>query len=356
MAEDKLPLYRDPETGVSISTHSMIKTFRRCPKQAYYKYVERLKPQMLGKPLRRGTWIHSLLETYYKGEDWEAEHAKQCRKFSELFDEEKDALGDLPNEMMRLMKSYLWHYKGEAWKVHEIEFTLEAAFPDGALYRGKIDMLIEDQYGLWIVDHKSHARLPDLTYRMLDAQSALYVWAAWKNKIPVQGHIWNYIRTKAPTTPRQLKAGGISQAKNIDTDFPTYLAALRKYGLDPQAPEHRRKLIQLKKDRYQPGEMQTSSFFRRDTLEKSKSTLLQVASDAYTIHQRMHDYPFDNPRRVERAPDRSCNFSCSYTDLCSVELFGGNGDAIRRSRFKVGDPMDYYYDNESLEERKADRD
>lgn len=348
---ESLPLYID--NGKTITTHSMIKTFRRCPRQAKYKYVERLKPKVLGKPLRRGTWIHSLLEAKYKGEDWEEDHERQTKKFHLLFDEEKEAMGDLPNEMYRLMKSYLWHYKIDDWKVHEVEFTLEAELPDGSLYRGKIDLLIEDQYGLWIVDHKSHARLPDLSFRLLDAQSALYVWAAHKNKIPVQGHIWNYIKTKPPTVPQQLKRGGLSK-RTIDTDFPTFLAALRQYGEDPQ--NHKRMLRYLKSQRYEHGAIQTSPFFQRSILEKTKPMLLQVAQEAYTTHKRMHSYPFHDDRQIERVPDRSCTFSCSYTDLCTVELFGGNGDQIRRTRYNVGDPMSYYYDNESLEERKADRD
>jgi hypothetical protein len=42
-------LYTDDKTGKLISTHSMLKTFRRCPKQAEFKYVHRLKPRRLGK-------------------------------------------------------------------------------------------------------------------------------------------------------------------------------------------------------------------------------------------------------------------------------------------------------------------
>ena len=37
---------------------------------------------------------------------------------------------------------------------HEVEFVLETEFPDGTIYRGKIDLLIENHGGLWIVDHK----------------------------------------------------------------------------------------------------------------------------------------------------------------------------------------------------------
>ena len=49
------------QDGKSITTHSMIKTMLRCPKQTQYKYAERLKKRVItvrDKPLKRGTWIH----------------------------------------------------------------------------------------------------------------------------------------------------------------------------------------------------------------------------------------------------------------------------------------------------------
>ena len=339
------------ETGVSVHTHSMLKTFRRCPKQAQYKYVDRLKPKIMGRPLRRGTWIHELLETHYKGGDWKAKHLELTEKFNNYFEEEREAMGDLPDECLRIMRGYLWHYKDEVWIVHEVEFTLECEFPDGSIYRGKIDMLIENQYGLWIVDHKTHKSLPNLDFRLLDAQSSLYVWAAHKNDIPVQGHIWNYIKTKPPGRPHLLKDGTRLSKAKMDTDFPTYVTELRRLGIDPKDYAHQ--VNRLRRMRYAPGEMQTSPFFRRDILEKSPGMVKQIAQEAYLTAKRMDTYPFDRGF-AERNVDKSCTFMCSYTELCTMELFGGNPDQIRRSRYTVGDPLDYYYDNETRTENMGE--
>ena len=123
----------------------MLKTFRRCPKQAQYKYVERLKPKEVQKNLHRGKWMHKLLELYHMGEDWQEEHAKWCHKFDKLFDEEKDRLGDLPREILRMMKAYIWHYAADEWEVLEVEFVVECKFPDGTVYRAKIDALVKNQ-------------------------------------------------------------------------------------------------------------------------------------------------------------------------------------------------------------------
>lgn len=337
------PVYWDPEVDQGVVTHSMIKTMRQCPQQFNYKYIQRLKPKMLGRPLRFGTWMHALYEAYHKGEDWRAIHAHYTAKFSKYFDEEKTFLGDLPRDCLRTMLSYIWHYKHDPWRVLEVEFTLEAELPDGTLYRGKIDMLVENQYGLWIVDHKNHKTLPGLEFRMLDAQSALYIWAAIKNGLKVQGHIWNYVRSVPPSEPQLLKNGSaLSRSKKIVTDYPHLVRALKHYGLDP-AP-YADMLARLRAQQYQPGEMQTSPFFRRDVLEKSPALLKRVATEGFVTSNRIKDYRWDRQDRIERNPGNSCKFMCSYTDLCTTELFGGNADFLRRRNFEEGDPMDYYQD------------
>lgn len=341
-------LYLDPESGRVVSTHSMLKTFRRCPNQARYKYDWRLKPRLLGAPLKRGTWIHSLLEEFHAGRDWEDMHRKLSSKYDEMFDEEKDFYGDMPKEILTIMRSYIWHYKNDPWKVLETEFIIETEWPDGSIYRGKVDALIENQFGLWLVDHKSHKTLPDFNFRIIDAQSALYLWAALRSKIPVQGFIWNYLRWKAPSVPKIILNKTRLSKSAIDTDYPTYTRALKSYR--EEYPENFRITAEyvamqkaLKAQQYRPGEPQTSTFFRRDVLEKQPAMLRQVAQEAYRTHQRMNEYDFDAPG-VERVPDRSCGFMCSYTDLCTAELLGGNIKPLLKQNYIVGDPNDYYQD------------
>lgn len=337
-------LYTDPESGQRVTTHSMIKTFRRCPKQAQYKYYDRLKPKELQGHLHRGKWVHKLLELFHNGEDWRAEHERWSHKFNRLFDEEKDKWGDLPNDILRVMLSYIWHYKQDEWEVLDVEFVVETPFPDGTIYRGKVDALVRNQFGLWLVDHKTHKTLPDHQFRLLDAQSALYLWAALREKYGVEGFIWNYIRWKPPTIPQLLKNGERLSKRSIETDYPTMARAIKRYGLDPTP--YKERLRYLRSLQYAPGQPQLSPFFRRDVLEKERGMLKQVATEANVTSKRMHAYDFSSPG-VERVPDRSCGFSCSYETLCSLELMGaGNPDLLRRKLYYVEDPLAYINDDE----------
>lgn len=338
-------LYPHPETGQPILTNSMLTAFRRCIKQSEYKYVHRLKPKRLGSPLKRGTWVHALLEEDARGGDWQKLHKKLSQEFDRMFDEEKDFYGDMPTEIGRIMKSYFWHYKHDPWKYHEVELELTAQLPNGVLLRIKFDGLIENQFGLWLVDHKSHKTLPNLEYRMLDTQSPIYIWVAWQNDIPVNGFIWNYIRWKAPTIPELVYANTKNprlSKRATDTDYPTYKRAIKAYGLDPEPYEER--LAYYKKLRYRPGEPQQSPFFRRDVFEKSPEMIDRVLKEAMRTADRMNSYDWSDPEAVERTVGRHCQFMCSYTDLCTNELLGHNTRPLLRQNYEVGDPMSYYHD------------
>lgn len=345
-------VYWDPSAkdgeGARISTHSMLKTFRRCPKQAEFKYIHRLKPKRLGSPLKRGTWVHALLEAYHAGEDWRALHTKLSNQFSLLFDEEKDFYGDMPTEIMTIMKSYMWHYKNDPWKTVDQEFQLEAELPDGTIYRGKVDALVETQFGLFLVDHKTHKTLPGLNHRLLDAQSALYLWAAREVGLEVQGFIWNYLKWKAPSVPALVDKGRRLTKSPVDTDYPTYVTALKKYKEeDPTfriTPEYKAMAERLKAQRYEFGKPQTSSFFLRSVLEKSPEMIDRVVLGNYVTSLRMHDYDFSNPDAVERVVETSCQFTCSFNDICAAELMGANIRPLIKQNYTTGDPNSYYND------------
>ena len=336
-------LYTDEATGKRITTNSMLKTFRRCPKQAEYKYYRRLKPKFVGRPLTNGKWMHALLETKYKGEDWHETHRLWTNEYAKLFDEEKAMLGNLPVDIARMMRGYDWHYKHDTWKVLGVEQMVETELPDGSIFRLRYDMLIEDEFGLWAVDHKNQQRFPDHDFRLMDSQGLNYVWALRRSGVPVRGFIWNYIKAKPMTLPTPIQSGkrlSITSMRNCD--YLTAREGIKRAGLD--RADHEAWLQSLKNQRFRHGMPQTSEFFQRRVLERDDAVLDRYIKETFHTHLRMHDYNFVETDTVERVPDRSCSFMCSYKNLCSVELFGGNTDLILRKEMKEEDPMAYYFD------------
>lgn len=362
-----MPKFKGPalylDDGRRITTHSMLKQMARCPKATQYKYAERLKPRLLtmrDKPLQRGTWFHALLQEYYAGRSWKAAHREFVDKYNGLFDEEKEALGDLPTELLALMKSYLWHYGADkedpyhGWDVLGTEVTLECPWPDSPngtdIYRCRVDILYRDEWGLWIGDHKTHKTLPNTTFRILDAASPLYIWCARENGYDVRGFMWNYVGTKPPTAPKLVYVGKSRErlsTRTIETDYPTYRRALKELGLD--LDDHRGELNRLRAQRWEHGAPQSSPFFRRDSLEKSDDMIAGVVAVAMKTRDRLHEYDWEDLNMVERSPDRSCTYACSYTALCETELFDGNASMLRRKLYRTGDPLDYYQDRREVD-------
>lgn len=344
-----------------IITHSLLKTFKRCPREALYKYHDLITPRHKhSQPLERGSWFHALLEAKYKTKRWASErdegsdpppnvstvHNEMVADFGKLMDEERESLGDLPTEMRRLYNSYQWHYrKDESWIVHEVEMKVEAELPNGMQYQGKIDMLVEDEYGLWCVDHKTHKQLPPMDYRYRDAQSLLYIWALRRCGIPVEGFIWNYIVPHAPaplkfTIPKKNTPSRL-YAKQPLTDYPTALKGIKDAGMDPNEPELRDILLSLKKHRYDPDGIQASPVFRRDKLERHDDMIERTVLEATHTAERFRDYAWDNRDAVERVNDRSCGW-CSYRFVCIAELLDTNADNVRRQMYKKANPLAYY--------------
>lgn len=333
----------------AVITHSLLKTFQRCPREALYKYVELLTPrQKHSQPLERGSWFHELLEAKYKAQagietDGVLEvHNAKCDEYGDLMDEEKEKLGDLPHEMKRLYNSYQWYYrKDESWTVHEVEMKVEAEMPNGMQYQGKVDMIVEDEFGLWAVDHKTHKQLPSMEYRYRDKQSILYIWALRACGIPITGFIWNYVVPTAPA-PLKFKVRGGLYARQPLTDYPTALRGIKQLGLNPaDDPEVLSILKQLKKVRYHPDEVQISPVFRRDRLEKHDDMIDRTVLEATHTADRFWNYLWENKDAVERVNDRSCDW-CSFRHICTAELIGTNADNVRRQLYKKADPFAYY--------------
>lgn len=352
------------EAGTPVTTQSMMKTFLNCPREAYYKYHLRLSPKVSSLPLEQGKWMHSLLESYYKGEDWKETHKILASRFNQLFDEEKEELGDLPAMCEQLMQSYIWHYgdpqyKDYHWKVHEVELKLEAEMPNGHLFRGVFDLLVEDEFGLWLVDHKNQRRFPNWEFRMLDMQSPMYIWLLRENGIPVNGFIWNYLRTSGFPKMDVLKSGKSFYARswNAENDYYHMARSIKQaQGRFPEFLEDeeekqkaRERLAYLKSLRWSPDEPQAHPFFRREVIEKSEDLIDRALKSAMRTSDRMHSYDFSDPDYVERNVNQCKGFMCSYRSLTMADFVSGDSTMLQKQGYKHSDPLAYQDGNDQLE-------
>lgn len=309
-------------------SNSKLKTWRRCPRKYAFKYIEDIRPKSTALPLKRGTWIHECLQYHYDGEGWLKAHQRLTQDFYKLFEEEREEYGDLPNEVERIMRSYISHYKREDAKWVVVDSELDEIIPmpgySDLSFNFIIDLIVEDDMGLWLVDHKTVKSFMDSDFMLLDAQLARYFWAAeYMGYTPLQGVIFNEIRTKAPAVPELLKKGGLSQRANMDTDLRTYYMEIKRHGLDPA--DYAKTLRRLAS--------MGQRFFRRTKLPKDKSLTERLMEELVMGANEIHEA--EKYQAFPRSPDKGCVWDCEYKDLCVTELMGGDIQPLVKMNYEV---------------------
>jgi hypothetical protein len=321
-------------SDVLVLSHSRVKTWRRCPNQYRYKYVERLRPKKKSVQLERGSWVHELLMLYYDGEDWKGRHRELTKQFNNLFEEEREHLGDLPRECLRIMRSYIRYYSQDLlnYRVIDSEMNEEVTLPNGQKYVVVIDLIMEDlRTGLlWPWDHKTRKSFQDRRIMLMDPQLTLYFDALQvMGYEPLGGAVVNEISTKPPAIPEVLKSGALSKRKNIDTNVYTYMAEIRRHGLDPANYADILAIVAAR---------QKDRFFRRTEIARDRPVLRAMrresrhSSREIRLAAKYDSYP--------RTVDNSCQWMCDYRDICFAELHGGDISTMVKLNFNKKEPND----------------
>tara|TARA_R100000458_G_scaffold59739_1_gene71489 strand:- start:3387 stop:4349 length:963 start_codon:yes stop_codon:yes gene_type:complete len=309
-------------------SQSKLKTFRRCPKQYEYKYIEGLEPTRKSVPLALGNWIHSMLEAHYKGEDWLETYGELTHKFNGFLAEEKEHYGDLPGISARLMNGYMdfWEEEDKNLEVISVEEEFEVDIGKGLLFKFKPDMIVKDKrdgmISCW--DHKSNKTLPDTEWRNTDIQSTLYLWALNQLGIKVDQFIFNYIRTKPPTVPRMTKAGRMSKVK-IETDYPTLKSFIEENDL----------VIDDNLQTWLDNLKANSNFYKRISIAKPQLLTNTMIEELYSTATMINFMDSDDDLAYYRVLNKACDWDCSFQDLCNADLMGSpQANQIRKQRYQ----------------------
>jgi hypothetical protein len=309
-----------------ITGFSMVKSYRRCPKQYDYKYRQHLQKVAPPPPLIRGTIIHEMLDARAIPGSLGSKGviAKYETKYGTLFKEQQEEYGeDFLKNIERVYQGYLREWDDSDLEYLSSEEFISTPLVDNILFQGHLDKRVFKDGRMWVMDHKTHKNIPTEEQRFNDYQQLMYVWA-YNREHPrdkIDGIIWDYIRTKPPSIPERLVKGGLSQAKNIDTDVYTYTKELVKNKIDPK--HYKPFLDELAK-------RSKHKFYQRIYLPApTKAMTEQVVEDFTQTSQIMHGlgiYP--------RSPSRECSW-CEYYRICVAELRGLDAKFIRNTEYKV---------------------
>lgn len=313
-------------------SNSKAKTFRRCEKQFEFKYVMGLKPKKRVLQLEKGSWVHDLLQHYYDGEDWKARHEFLSRDFITLFDEEKEELGDLPEECHRLVSNYIYHWRKEdkLYRVVDTELDETIELPNGIKIRIIVDKIVEDRSGgLWAVDYKTGKNQLDPDWLILDPQLGRYHWGLeYLGYTPLRGVIYDEIRTKPPTLPKLLDSGRLEQRKNIQCDVYTYVREINKQELD--MAKHAKFVRYL--------HSQSEQWFKRTPLPKDSPLTKQLIRETVMTAREMKTS--EEKAEFPRTATKDCKWDCAFRNPCIIQLTGGDIKPIIKMNYEPRHSID----------------
>lgn len=187
-----------------IWTHSRLKTRMNCPWKEHLRYDRELVPIRRKEALSIGEAVHKGIET------WSLETALSC--FDNIFpadQQEADALEVAKATVEGMLTGYFARFKPFAWHDPEKEFELPLLHRGGRKSRihfiaGKIDDIVHEHHGDWIVEYKTAGQLTGAYFERLylDEQITMYCYAAKRMGYNPLGVIYRVIR-KPTIRPRK---------------------------------------------------------------------------------------------------------------------------------------------------------
>lgn len=304
-------------------SYSRVRSWRKCHALHDYRHNQKLSPKRKPLPMARGHMVARLLELFYKGEDWAGELAAYASDFERLWTEEQDEYGDLPGDVEKLFHRYIQHYKRDGLVYETVEKKWEFEY-QGIMIVARTDAIVRDkERRRWILERKVPKKIPDEETRFSDYQTVLYSWImeVFDNQRPY-GILWDYVRAKLPTVPEVLKSGALSKAAKIDTDYETYLQAIKDNKLE--IADYAEILGSL--------EGREENFFQRVYLPKpSPKQVKMVVDDFMSSAFQIAEL---GTELKDRNPQRDCK-GCEMYKLCRIESRGDDSSFIRKSSYTV---------------------
>ncbi len=303
-------------------SHSKIKTARRCWKMFDYRYRQRIKKKAPPLPLIRGSMLGEMLNARALGTDAERILKKYEKEYGKLFREEKEMYGDIIGDVRAIFRNYDNHYENEKLEYIGIEVEVRVPLTPEIEFIGFIDKVVKDKNRqIWNMDHKSHKSIPSEDNRYADLQQLFYVWAYNKTVKPreqMSGIIWDYLRTKPPTIPESLKAGGLTKRKDLDSTYEVYLTEIKRLKLDPK--DYAEPLERLKKG--------PNQFFQRVKLPESNGSMVTtVVNDLIDTAKSIQGNTLTTRNMTWDCPQ------CEFFELCQTELRGYDSSFIRKTKY-----------------------
>lgn len=306
-------------------SQSKVGVWRKCRRAYHNKYVERLRRRRIKRPLQFGRIVHTIFEDFANGEEMLDTLNRIKKEEGKKFIEELEEYGDIIDDVRVIITDYFEHWGEDSLKYIRIkgksaEFTFEYEIAKDIVFQGKIDNLARTPNKLkWLVEHKTGRTIPTEDHRWRSLQSAVYLYVIEKMKIEeVEGTCWDFIRSKAPSTPKILKSGAPSERK-CDT-LPTKIHEFLEANKLPAA-----KFQALVDD----AEFNRAEYFSRIFTPAKPQLITRLVDDfVETAREMSHLHGSVKAMNITR----QCDW-CEFEGLCRAELLGQDLEFVKKREY-----------------------
>jgi len=304
----------------------------RCLKRYEYRWVDKLvpRPRDVRPALRRGVWIHRLLQLLDEGSVWELELQRMMDWALEHEVPEEDVLA-MGQDVLELVKDYQAYWQGHdeapgPWETVGTEVPVSWEPKPGICLTSTIDVLKRDRQGrLWIWERKTTRDIPDSDWRTVDPQTMLQYIEARASGHSVSGIMFDYVSTLPGARLRVTKGGSLYSGDEQRQTRMRYWAPVEaelrsKHAGEAYISEMRSRVVA------EGAWFQRYVAFRPD--DNARLTLKDVAAVLRSIADaREKDY---YPRAINLL---DCRLFCPYAKLCMHEYQTGRRSEVYREEF-----------------------
>lgn len=196
---------------------------------------------------------------------------------------------------------------------------------NGILLRGKIDLVLENDLGLVLIDHKTFSMTPSQVAVDIDGQLTAYsyLWCMTRRRRP-DVVAYNVLFKGRPQPPARLKRGGLSKAKGQYTTEALYHEAIREDELDPA--DYEGILGTLRENGWRQFFDELVTFRGVAEIEHFEQRVLQESKEINDVHA-------DPEKMAYPAPSVYTCARCEYKRACREKEQGGDYQWILDQEF-----------------------
>jgi len=133
---------------------SCIQCWMDCPKQFYYRYIMKWEPKIEPAPLVFGRLFHDALYLWYTSKS-----AEECLAVFQAIPKTISDEKRTREHAEVIFKGYIKKYPTEPWTTRSLEVEFALDMPNGAMFTGRIDKIIEWEKSVYVLDHKTASQL-----------------------------------------------------------------------------------------------------------------------------------------------------------------------------------------------------